>query len=57
MTPILEEVRDITLVTSKSSGLIALVSYENKAPPQLWKLELLKDKSTNTVTTSRMSLR
>ena len=34
--PILHEVRDITL---SKTGNAALVSYENKAPPQLWKIE------------------
>ncbi|KAF5311124.1 hypothetical protein D9619_008077 [Psilocybe cf. subviscida] len=58
MTPILEEVRDITIATSgRHSGHIALVSYENKAPPQLWKLEFIKDKTTNAITTSRLILR
>lgn len=36
---------------------MALVSYENKAPPQLWKLELLKDRINETGdTTARLSL-
>ena len=32
----MHEVRDITLARNDQ---VALVSYENKAPPQLWKLE------------------
>ncbi|KAI0346640.1 WD40 repeat-like protein [Trametopsis cervina] len=34
--PVLHDVRNITLA---KDGRVALVSYENKAPPQLWKLE------------------
>ena len=41
----LHEVRDITLA---KDGNVALVSYENKAPPQLWKLELVKDRINET---------
>lgn len=43
--PILHEVRDITLA---KNGTVALVSYENKAPPQLWKLESVKDRTNET---------
>ncbi|THH11409.1 hypothetical protein EW145_g660 [Phellinidium pouzarii] len=50
--PILHEVRDITLA---KSGTVALVSYENKAPPQLWKLETVKDR-TNETSIIRLSL-
>ncbi|KAJ3781345.1 hypothetical protein GGU10DRAFT_367113 [Lentinula aff. detonsa] len=42
-TPVLNDVKDITLARSSRAGLVALVSYENKAPPQLWKLEMVKD--------------
>ncbi|KAI0324766.1 WD40 repeat-like protein [Cubamyces sp. BRFM 1775] len=38
--PVLHEVRDITLARNDQ---VALVSYENKAPPQLWKLDPVKD--------------
>ncbi|KZS96236.1 WD40 repeat-like protein [Sistotremastrum niveocremeum HHB9708] len=38
--PVLHEVRDITLA---KSGNIALVSYENTAPPQLWRLDMVHD--------------
>ncbi|KAI0090434.1 WD40-repeat-containing domain protein [Irpex rosettiformis] len=36
--PVLHDVRDITLA---KDGHVALVSYENKAPPQLWKLDVI----------------
>ncbi|KAJ4474338.1 hypothetical protein J3R30DRAFT_3295652 [Lentinula aciculospora] len=42
-TPVLNDVKDITLARNTRAGLVALVSYENKAPPQLWKLEMVKD--------------
>ncbi|KAJ3866493.1 hypothetical protein EV359DRAFT_71777 [Lentinula novae-zelandiae] len=42
-TPVLNNVKDITLARNTRAGLVALVSYENKAPPQLWKLEMVKD--------------
>lgn len=38
----LNDVRDITIAEGRS-GMIALVSYENKAPPQLWKIDIVKD--------------
>ncbi|EPQ52299.1 WD40 repeat-like protein [Gloeophyllum trabeum ATCC 11539] len=51
--PVLHDVRDITLA---KSGKLALVSYEDKAPPQLWRLETVKakDKDADIV---RLSLR
>ncbi|KAG1748304.1 quinon protein alcohol dehydrogenase-like superfamily [Suillus paluster] len=45
-TPVLNDVRDITLA---KNGQVALVSYENKAPPQLWKLEMVKDQARLTL--------
>ncbi|KAI0701046.1 WD40-repeat-containing domain protein [Cytidiella melzeri] len=45
--PVLHDVRNITLA---KDGHVALVSYENKAPPQLWELETVKN-------TIRLSLR
>ncbi|KAF5390996.1 hypothetical protein D9757_003981 [Collybiopsis confluens] len=42
-TPVLNDVRDITLARNTRNGPVALVSYENKAPPQLWKLDIVKD--------------
>ncbi|KAG5719222.1 hypothetical protein E4T56_gene13410 [Termitomyces sp. T112] len=56
-TPVLNDVRDITVATSAQGGIIALISYENKAPPQLWKLELLKDKENPNLTKGRLTLR
>ncbi|THH12742.1 hypothetical protein EW146_g7414 [Bondarzewia mesenterica] len=52
--PVLHEIRDITLARN---GQVALVSYENKAPPQLWKLEMVKDRTKNDGVTARLSLR
>ncbi|KAF8155867.1 hypothetical protein B0H34DRAFT_512681 [Crassisporium funariophilum] len=46
-TPVLNDVRDITLAQTARNGLVALISYEHKAPPQLWKLEQVKDRETN----------
>ncbi|KAG2156855.1 WD40-repeat-containing domain protein [Suillus bovinus] len=45
-TPILNDVRDIMLA---KNGQVALVSYENKAFPQLWKLEMVKDQARLTL--------
>ncbi|KAG6840734.1 hypothetical protein C0991_004752 [Blastosporella zonata] len=56
-TPVLNDVRDITVATSERSGIIALISYENKAPPQLWKLDLIKDKDNHNMTKGRLTLR
>jgi len=39
--PVLNEVRDITL--GGKTGEYALISYENMAPPQLWKLQMVRD--------------
>ncbi|ESK86388.1 catabolite degradation [Moniliophthora roreri MCA 2997] len=46
-TPVLNDVRDITLARNDRNGLVALVSYEHKAPPQLWKIDLVKDRENN----------
>ncbi|KAF9225897.1 hypothetical protein BS17DRAFT_777834 [Gyrodon lividus] len=53
-TPVLNDVRDITLARNSQ---VALISYENKAPPQLWKLDVVKDRMDSTTTTARLSLR
>ncbi|KAH7907662.1 WD40-repeat-containing domain protein [Hygrophoropsis aurantiaca] len=53
-TPVLNDVRDITLARN---GQVALISYENKAPPQLWKLEMVKSSHTSTASTARLTLR
>ncbi|KAF9009980.1 hypothetical protein BDQ17DRAFT_1347270 [Cyathus striatus] len=56
-TPVLNDVRDITLErTVRQNEFIALVSYENKAPPQLWKLDLVKDKESSNMV-ARLILR
>ncbi|VDB91362.1 unnamed protein product [Peniophora sp. CBMAI 1063] len=63
--PILHDVRDITIA---KRGDYALVSYEFKAPPQLWKIETIRQRVDVTeaqasaaelqpVYTSRLSLR
>ncbi|KIK57402.1 hypothetical protein GYMLUDRAFT_46278 [Collybiopsis luxurians FD-317 M1] len=52
-TPVLNDVKDITLAKNTRNGLVALVSYENKAPPQLWKLEIIKGNKD----TARLTLR
>ncbi|KAG6908170.1 hypothetical protein DXG01_005870 [Tephrocybe rancida] len=54
---VLNDVRDITVAESERSGVIALISYENKAPPQLWRLELLKDRDNHNMTKGRLTLR
>jgi len=54
--PVLDDVRDITLVEAHKHELVALISYEDMAPPQLWKLEILKDRE-NGRESSRLALR
>ncbi|KAF9444114.1 hypothetical protein P691DRAFT_787144 [Macrolepiota fuliginosa MF-IS2] len=54
--PVLNDVRDITLAETIGTGLVALISYENKAAPQLWKLEIVKDRE-NGRESSRLTLR
>ncbi|KAF6743642.1 hypothetical protein DFP72DRAFT_1020164 [Ephemerocybe angulata] len=54
-TPLLNDVRDITIARTRNH-LMALVSYENKASPQLWKIELVKDRENN-ATVARLTLR
>ncbi|KAF8146964.1 hypothetical protein K438DRAFT_1944325 [Mycena galopus ATCC 62051] len=56
-TPVLNDVRDVTLARNTRQGLVALVSYENKAPPQLWKMELLKDRENAALLVARLTLR
>ncbi|PPQ66540.1 hypothetical protein CVT26_009513 [Gymnopilus dilepis] len=56
LTPVLEDVRSISLALTSRNGLVALISYESKAPPQVWKLEFVRDRDTNLVS-SRLSLR
>ncbi|KDQ13401.1 hypothetical protein BOTBODRAFT_66862 [Botryobasidium botryosum FD-172 SS1] len=40
--PILQEVRGIQV---SSNGQLALVSYENQTPPQLWRIPLIRDQA------------
>ncbi|KAN0131940.1 WD40 repeat-like protein [Lactarius tabidus] len=53
--PVLQDVRHIT---AARSGHFALVSCDFKAPPQLWKLEMMKDRNKPLApAASRLSLR
>ncbi|KAI6124581.1 WD40-repeat-containing domain protein [Pisolithus croceorrhizus] len=52
-TPVLHDVKDIAL---SRDGRFVLVSYE-KAPPQLWTLEMVKDRTDNMTTIARLVLR
>ncbi|KAJ6495341.1 hypothetical protein C8R45DRAFT_986874 [Mycena sanguinolenta] len=56
-TPVLNDVRDVTLARNTRQGLVALVSYENKAPPQLWRMELVKDRENAALLVARLTLR
>ncbi|KAJ7104489.1 WD40 repeat-like protein [Mycena belliarum] len=56
-TPVLNDVRDVTLARNTRQGLVALVSYENKAPPQLWKMDLLKDRENAALLVAKLTLR
>ncbi|TDL22745.1 WD40 repeat-like protein [Rickenella mellea] len=51
--PVLNDVRDITLA---KNGTMALVSYENKAPPQLWRVDHIKPRPGEAHEKSRLSL-
>ncbi|KAF5368873.1 hypothetical protein D9758_002838 [Tetrapyrgos nigripes] len=57
VTPVLNEVRDITLARNTRNGIVALVSYEHKAPPQLWKMEMIKDLKDEKQLIARLTLR
>ncbi|KAI0250714.1 WD40-repeat-containing domain protein [Lactifluus subvellereus] len=53
--PVLHDIRYVTLA---QSGQFALVSCEFKAPPQLWKLEIVKDRNRpDAPAVRRLSLR
>ncbi|KAK7047424.1 hypothetical protein VNI00_006655 [Paramarasmius palmivorus] len=56
-TPVLNDVRDITLAKNTRNGLVALVSYEHKAPPQLWKMDLVRDRENTEKLVARLTLR
>jgi len=53
---VMNDVRDITIARN---GVAALVSYENKAPPQLWRIEMVKDRDDagNSSHHARLTLR
>ncbi|KAJ7598511.1 quinon protein alcohol dehydrogenase-like superfamily [Mycena floridula] len=59
-TPVLNNVRNISLSHKSRKALVALVSYDNTAPPQLWKMDLVKDlkdaHDNNARTSSRLTL-
>ncbi|KAJ7598512.1 hypothetical protein C8J56DRAFT_168138 [Mycena floridula] len=55
-TPVLNNVSHVSLSQSFEKGIVALVSYENEAPPQLWKMDLVKDRDNNLRTTARLTL-
>ncbi|TFK73519.1 WD40 repeat-like protein [Pluteus cervinus] len=55
-TPVLNDVRDIT-VAQGATHTLALVSYENQAPPQLWRIEFVKDRENNNTPVARLTLR
>lgn len=40
--PVLENVRDVTI---SRDGTMALVSYEDTAPPELWRIDLIKNEA------------
>ncbi|KAF8649190.1 hypothetical protein AX16_005988 [Volvariella volvacea WC 439] len=56
-TPVLNDVRDITIAQNTHKAVVALVSYENQAPPQLWKLEMVKDRENSQMMVGRLTLR
>ncbi|KAJ7640774.1 hypothetical protein DFH06DRAFT_1477707 [Mycena polygramma] len=51
--PVLNDVRDVTLARYTRH---ALVSYENKAPPQLWRVRLVEDQDNPALFVSRLEL-
>jgi hypothetical protein len=54
--PVFNNIHNINLAEMYEGELTALISCENKAPPQLWKLEILKDRE-NGNDSSRLTLR
>ncbi|KAF8636918.1 hypothetical protein AX17_003169 [Amanita inopinata Kibby_2008] len=54
-TPVLNDVKDVTLASNSQGGVMALISYESKAPPQLWKVEFIHREPQ--VPTTRLTLR
>ncbi|KAF5369016.1 hypothetical protein D9758_002829 [Tetrapyrgos nigripes] len=57
VTPVLNDVRNITLARNTRHGVAALVSYENKAPPQYWKMEIVKDLKNENQMVPKLTLR
>ncbi|KIO23073.1 hypothetical protein M407DRAFT_215440 [Tulasnella calospora MUT 4182] len=43
--PVLENVRDVTISSDISNGYLALISYEDTAPPELWRISLVNVES------------
>ncbi|KAG8913888.1 hypothetical protein FRC00_001339 [Tulasnella sp. 408] len=39
--PVLENVRDVTISSDNSNGYLALISYEDTAPPELWRISVV----------------
>ncbi|KAG8916205.1 hypothetical protein FRC01_003300 [Tulasnella sp. 417] len=39
--PVLENVRDVTISSDTSNGYLALISYEDTAPPELWRISVV----------------
>ncbi|KAF8648232.1 hypothetical protein AX16_006314 [Volvariella volvacea WC 439] len=56
-TPVLGVVRHITIAQNANKAVVALVSYEGWTPPQLWKLEMVKDRENSQVMVGRLTLR
>ncbi|KAF7344445.1 Catabolite degradation [Mycena sanguinolenta] len=56
-TPVLKDVRDVSLARNTRQGLVALVSYENKASPQLWRMEFVRDRDNAERSVARLILR
>ncbi|XP_006463427.1 hypothetical protein AGABI2DRAFT_187019 [Agaricus bisporus var. bisporus H97] len=54
--PVLDDVQDVTLAETLKNELVALFSCGNKAPPQLWKLEIVRNGETGKEH-SRLTLR
>ncbi|KAJ3907168.1 hypothetical protein F5879DRAFT_920060 [Lentinula edodes] len=49
LVPVLSNVKGITVVPSSHNELLTLISYEDKATPQLWKLDASKNTSRLTI--------
>ncbi|KAJ3809602.1 hypothetical protein F5876DRAFT_66316 [Lentinula aff. lateritia] len=49
LVPVLSNVKGITVVPNSHNELLTLISYEDKATPQLWKLDTSKNTSRLTI--------